>query len=47
MGLPSAFYIDAGPMPGIFGHDGMGVAQAFCDLDRKVGLSYTMNTMTG
>jgi CubicO group peptidase (beta-lactamase class C family) len=47
MGLPSAFYKDSGPTPRIFGHDGMGGAQAFCDLDRKVAWSYTMNSMTG
>ena len=47
MGLPSAFYTDADTMPRIFGHDGMGGAQAFCDLDRNVAWSYTMNNMTG
>ncbi len=47
MGLPSAFYKDSGPTPRIFGHDGMGGAQAFCDLDRKVAWSYAMNNMTG
>lgn len=47
MGLPPAFYKDSGPAPRIFGHDGLGGAQAFCDLDRKVAWSYTMNNMTG
>ncbi len=47
MGLPPAFYKDSGPAPRIFGHDGLGGAQAFCDLDRKVAWSYTMNKGTG
>jgi CubicO group peptidase (beta-lactamase class C family) len=47
MGLPSAFYDDSESMPRIFGHDGMGGAQVFCDLDRNVAWAYTMNNMTG
>jgi len=47
MGLPSAFYDDSATAPRIFGHDGMGGAQVFCDLDRNVAWSYTMNNMTG
>ncbi len=47
MGLPSAFYDDSATMPRIFGHDGRGGAQVFCDLDRNVAWSYTANNMTG
>ena len=47
MGLPSAFYDDSDTMPRIFGHDGMGGAQVFCDIDRNVAWSYTMNNLTG
>ena len=47
MGLPSAFYDDSTTAPRIFGHDGMGGAQVFCDIDRNIAWSYTMNNMTG
>ena len=47
MGLPAAFYDDSARMPRIFGHDGRGGAQVFCDLERNVAWSYTMNNMTG